>query len=294
MHRSAIPMLAVAMALAMGAPGEAQAPPSPTKAQIIAAIQAARLDPEDATKVSAVLAVLPKVVRQEGGAQRTYYLWEGDQLLTASQVRTALRGKKKSDDKGPASPELVVMLTAEGKDAIWPKGQRAFTYAVNRASFPSQAKYDLVVRDLKVATKDWVDACPSCGVSFTHKAALDTGRSFPGVTFVVHYDPGETRFVAAAFFPNDPVYRRQVIIAPGFYTMEFSTAGVLRHEIGHVLGYRHEHIQDVAGCDFEDNQWRPVTPYNPKSVMHYMCGGGGTFDLNLQPDDKSGHVKLYS
>lgn len=290
MKRAILAALSACLAL-LAVPQGAAATTASEKGSVLAALKAAREAPNDAAKLNAALAVLPKVIFKQGDANRTYYVWEGDQLLTASQVRTAIGGDAKN--RAPPSQELVVM-NINGQDVIWPKGQRALTYAVDRNSFPSKQRYDDVVKHLKTATSDWVQACPTCGVSFTHKAALDTGKTFQAVTFVVRYDPSVTEFVAAAFFPNDPAFRRQVIIASDFFDMDFKPEGVLRHELGHVLGYRHEHIQGVAGCEAEDDDWRPITPYDPHSVMHYMCGEGGSFDLQLRETDKQGHRQKYS
>lgn len=75
--------------------------------------------------------------------------------------------------------------------------------------------------------------------------------------------------------------------------MSFDKTGVLRHELGHVLGYRHEHIGNVPGCNTEGVSWERLTPYTPNSVMHYFCGGAGSFDLSLRDLDKAGHRCLY-
>jgi hypothetical protein len=122
---------------------------------------------------------------------------------------------------------------------------------------------------------------------------FDANPSLANVLFIVTFDPTENDFVAASFFPNDPVYRRYLIIAPSFFTTSFSRPGVLRHELGHVLGYRHEHIQGISGCYSEDSNWSPLTPYDPHSVMHYFCGGAGTMNLSFTDADRRGHRELY-
>ena len=113
------------------------------------------------------------------------------------------------------------------------------------------------------------------------------------VTFIVRRYDSVSEYVAAAFFPNYAPARRYLNIDPSYFTTSFDRVGVLRHELGHVLGYRHEHIRGVAGCYQEDDQWRPLTQYDPRSVMHYFCGGAGNLQLTLTELDRSGHRTLY-
>jgi len=71
---------------------------------------------------------------------------------------------------------------------------------------------------------------------------------------------------------------------------------VLRHELGHVLGWRHEQIRSEAPaiCPDEDTaNTVDLTQYDPQSVMHYFCGGVGSRDLAITDVDKIGSQKVY-
>src|SRR5262249_39230703 len=126
-----------------------------------------------------------------------------------------------------------------------------------------------------------------------HLDQFDANPSLNDVLFVVRrYDSGGT-YIAAAFFPNEGQSRRFLNVDPSYFTTTFDRVGVFRHELGHVLGYRHEHIRDVPGCYREENQGRPLTDYDPDSVMHYFCGGGGSLQLTLTDLDRTGHRTLY-
>jgi hypothetical protein len=70
--------------------------------------------------------------------------------------------------------------------------------------------------------------------------------------------------------------------------------GILRHELGHTLGFRHEHTRPEAGTCFEDTAWRALTAYDASSVMHYpQCNGTQTGDLVLTDLDRQGATALY-
>jgi hypothetical protein len=89
-----------------------------------------------------------------------------------------------------------------------------------------------------------------------------------------------------------------VLIDPSYFDagLSFNKVGVLRHELGHVLGFRHEHIRSGAppACPDED-LWGTIdlTQYDPQSVMHYFCGGAGSPELALTELDRIGSQKLY-
>jgi hypothetical protein len=68
----------------------------------------------------------------------------------------------------------------------------------------------------------------------------------------------------------------------------------MRHEMGHTIGFRHEHTRPNAGVCFEDNNWRALTSYDAASVMHYpQCNGSNTGDLVLTNLDRQGEQVLY-
>jgi hypothetical protein len=150
-----------------------------------------------------------------------------------------------------------------------------------------------VAEDMKAATAAWEAACGGCGVDFVYKPEHDAAPSPAKTVFVVRHNPNGP-YIAAAFFPNYLPERRILNVTPSYFTTSFSRVGVMRHELGHTLGYRHEHIVGIPGCNREGNDWIPLTEYDPKSVMHYFCGGAGTMELELTDLDKTGHRKLYA
>ena len=73
-----------------------------------------------------------------------------------------------------------------------------------------------------------------------------------------------------------------------------TATGTLRDELGHILGFRHEHTRPEAGVCFEDNNWRALAKYDSASVMRYpVCNGTNTGDWVLTDLDGKGAAKLY-
>jgi hypothetical protein len=102
---------------------------------------------------------------------------------------------------------------------------------------------------------------------------------------------------ACSFFPSGGgcVLRTLVINVANFGT-PVSHRGVLRHEPGHILGLRHEHIRFPGTSCIETGTWRDVTSYDSQSMMHYpWCPGAtNTGDLAITARDAQGIASLYS
>lgn len=224
-----------------------------------------------------------------------YYIIEGDILLTEEELRGYVLSKSAEKEPSDRSGELIVNRY-QGRDDFYSDiSKRNLTYVVDRPGF-TEGQFDIVRENIHQAAKAWEALCPSCKVSFSDRTGTSPPARNDQVNFVVRVRDLGGRYIAVSFFPHDPPSKRALYIDPVYFssasTSEFKI-GVLRHEIGHILGYRHEHIRGIAGCALEDNQWLPMTPYDPKSVMHYFCGGGGNIKLELSESDKLGHEKLY-
>jgi hypothetical protein len=247
------------------------------------------------------------------------YVAEGDTLLDEDQLWLYSLEREESDRAAknrnfaklggmgtarllqpPSQPSgLLGIVDENGRFVRWPENM-VLTYCVLKQTFVGPDRddhYQLVVERMKEATADWE---ATCDVRFEHKQALDSfdGVRPDGVVFPVRELDTNGRFIAASFFPNDPLDRRRLVIDPSFYpaALRFSKRGVLRHELGHVLGFRHEHIRGGAPpeCPKESTAGTfPFTDYDPKSVMHYFCGGVGSAELAITPLDQVGAVKLY-
>lgn len=257
---------------------------------------AVEANPVDQAAFERLLAGLPKVRLDDDGTPRTYYVWEGDMLLNAEEIRAIIFARRAATAPARGAAELLVQLRADGLPGHWSRRDRALTYAVDCSTFTDRAQCATTRQLFAAAARDWVRTCGDCGLSFREVATTPgvrpgTGSGAPNM--VVRLQPDTNAYLAIAFFANDPAFKRYVSVTPGFFTTGFDRTGILRHEIGHVLGYRHEHNRALAGCYFEDDRWVALTPYDPKSVMHYFCGGGGTRELKLSASDIAGHRQLY-
>ena len=260
---------------------------------------------------------LKKVVIKDDGVEEEFYRVEGDMLLDEDQLEIyalqrealekerALRKERTDLGAGDLAPQegrsSLVAVTSNGKIVRWKPGM-VLSYCVLRNTFSTPADYDLVVTNMKQATWAWES---TCGIKFEHRSELDESPTTKpqGVLFTVRAIDAQGQFIAAAFFPTDPVNRRRVLIDPSYFdpNLGFDKVGVLRHELGHVLGWRHEHIRSEApsSCPDEDTaNTMDLTQYDPQSVMHYFCGkiGGaqvGSTDLNITDVDKVGSQKVY-
>ncbi len=100
-------------------------------------------------------------------------------------------------------------------------------------------------------------------------------------------------YLARAFFPHQSRRSSNVLITGSAFYSYWGLSGLLTHELGHVLGFRHEHTRPEAGQCYEDAQWEALTDYDSTSVMHYPHCGGTASNLEISEQDRRGANSLY-
>ena len=197
-------------------------------------------------------------------------------------------------EDGYATTEQGLIVNRVGSsDDKWSTTAAAnIRYCVSSSSFGS--RYSTVVSAMNSATAAWE---ATARVNFIHDSAKDgaCNASTTGVTFDVR-QTSTTSYLARAFFPSSSRASRNILISTSAFgsIAPYTMTGILRHELGHTLGFRHEHTRPEAGTCFENNSWRSLTTYDSASVMHYpQCNGSNSGNLVLTSRDKSGARALY-
>lgn len=216
------------------------------------------------------------------------YIVNGDEPLSdRAELRGYYERMVRSQDTDSQS---LIVNTDGGSDDVWSAGQALeLTYCVSDDFGADKAT---VVDAMAGGAAQWEAA--SSGVDFIYVASEDGNCVTSNNAVLFPVEPVATsQYIARAFFPSSADYERNVLVDDSLTTSGWSPDNILAHELGHVLGFRHEHTRPEAGTCFEDNNWRPLTPYDAASIMHYPQCNGASQDLSMSGTDREGVASVY-
>lgn len=193
------------------------------------------------------------------------------------------------------SADALTVNRVMGADDIWASPQRFnLTYCINAAGFG--ARFAAVEAAMQRATVSW-NSIAAVRFQYRPDQNATCTSANTNVAFDVQYTTSGA-FFGVAFFPSDARSLRNVLIDEAAFTTTSGgrdLEGILRHELGHTIGFRHEHIWLTNGCTGEaSTDARQVTTYDVDSVMHYpQCRPSGAGGYRQSRSDQVGAIKLY-
>jgi len=204
------------------------------------------------------------------------------------------RGERIGSEMVGSIEQGLAINRVGGADDRWTSSQALnLTYCISQPGFGGN--YNTMVNAMNSAGGAWEGAAR---VNFIHRAQFDgncLGANSSQVVFRVLRTSGQS-YLARAFFPSSSWSNQTVVVDQSSFgnISPWTLTGILRHELGHTLGFRHEHTRPEAGTCFENNSWRAVTTYDSASVMHYpQCNGSQGGDLVLTTRDRQGAASVY-
>ncbi len=248
------------------------------------------------TLAQKIAAISPSFSLNDGSrvyiVERDLQVREADLLAYARSIVEVQHEVSKED----AAPERLTVATIDGKPVRWAPGTR-LTWWIDLDSFGNEEWANAAHSFVTKATQDWNQVAEDKA-----DICFEESNTQNNAVFSVKFeDFAQFGLIAVAFFPQDPVELRSVRIGPMAFEedLSFDPIGVLRHELGHVLGFRHEHIrhpelQHMEAWTTGNMSAEALTDLDTESVMHYLVGGYGDPELRITELDRKGLISLYT
>lgn len=173
---------------------------------------------------------------------------DGDTPVATEEEMQELYAEYLAEFEAAEAGHRLIVDTLKHKRNVWSRQRaRNLTYCIDRASFG--AYYPQIVQAMNVAAGDWESAA---NVNFIHEAAHDDNctKRNDAVVFHVRMVSAPRDFFAYAFWPSQDRPQRRVVFHVDAFNYQLTQPetifGITRHELGHTLGFRHEHIHPKA------------------------------------------------
>jgi hypothetical protein len=220
------------------------------------------------------------------------YIVNGDEAMMSDGHLHRYYDRMVGSKDGHTHEDGLIVNRVNGQDDKWSASQAMnLTYCVS-TSFGSN--YTAVANAMSQGAGLWESA--SSKVNFIHVPSADANCTWRNNAVLFSVEPtSTTQYIARAFFPSSPDKSRNILVnATSLQTSgNWEPGDIMGHELGHTLGFRHEHTRPEAGTCFEDNNWRALTPYDSASIMHYPQCNGASSDLEFSANDGNGIRALY-
>jgi MYXO-CTERM domain-containing protein len=208
-----------------------------------------------------------------------------------------IRGERALFEFYSSLQQGALTIYNNGADIKWNATQKKnLTYCISNSFGANKAA---VVAAMTAATDNGWDKMAD--VDFKYVAAQDGNCTAANTNVLFDVNPVNSggQYLARAFFPDSARADRNVLVDLTAFdpqqTGGIPLANIMGHELGHTLGFRHEHVRpeaNAAQCA-EDNQFRGVTTYDSASVMHYPQCNGTSTTLAFTQRDREGVALVY-
>ena len=220
------------------------------------------------------------------------YIVNGDETMKTRHDLREYYDRMVSTKDGETQNDGLVINRVYGVDDKWSASKAVnLTYCVSN-NFGSQQTN--VINAMAQGSALWETA--SSKVNFVYVPSANSSCRTSNNSVVFSVEPtSTTQYIARAFFPSTSKSQRNILVNANslMNSGSWTPGNILGHELGHTLGFRHEHTRPEAGTCFEDNNWRALTPYDSASIMHYPQCNGSSSNLSFTSQDGNGVRSAY-